>query len=85
LARKYLNANARNLPWAMMRALWMSVANTVVAPMQDLLSLDTEARMNFPGTFGGNWAWRVQPEQLSDELRDKLLEFNTIYGRVPSK
>jgi 4-alpha-glucanotransferase len=85
LARKYLNATARNLPWAMIRSLWTSVANTVVAPMQDLLSLGTEARMNFPGKFGGNWSWRVVPDQLSDELRDKLLEFNTIYGRVPSK
>ena len=85
LARKYLNATARNLPWAMIRSLWTSVANTVVAPMQDLLSLGTEARMNFPGKFGGNWSWRVQPDQLSDELRAKLLEFNTIYGRVPPK
>ena len=85
LARKYLNATARNLPWAMIRSLWTSVANTVVTPMQDLLSLGTEARMNFPGKLGGNWSWRVLPDQLSDELRDKLLEFNTVYGRVPSK
>jgi 4-alpha-glucanotransferase len=50
-----------------------------------LLSLGTEARMNFPGKLGGNWSWRVLPDQLSDELRDKLLEFNTVYGRVPPK
>jgi 4-alpha-glucanotransferase len=85
LARQYLNATARNLPWAMIRLLWASVANTVVAPMQDLLSLGTEARMNFPGKLGGNWAWRVLDDQLTDELQEKLLEFNTIYGRLSAK
>ena len=65
LARKYLNATARNLPWAMIRSLWASVANAVVAPMQDLLSLGTEARMNFPGKPGGNWTWRVLDDQLT--------------------
>jgi 4-alpha-glucanotransferase len=85
LARQYLNATARNLPWAMIRSLWASVANTVVTPMQDLLSLGTEARMNFPGKLGGNWGWRVLEDQLTDELQAKLLEFNTIYGRLSTK
>jgi 4-alpha-glucanotransferase len=85
LARLYLNATARNLPWAMIRSLWSSVANTVVAPMQDLLGLGTEARMNFPGKLGGNWAWRVLGDQLTDELQAKLLEFNTIYARLNAK
>jgi 4-alpha-glucanotransferase len=85
LARKYLNATAHNLPWAMIRWLWASVAGTVVAPMQDLLSLGTEARMNFPGKFGGNWAWRVLDNQLTPELCDQLHEFNTIYSRVVVK
>jgi 4-alpha-glucanotransferase len=62
----------------MIQSLWMSVANTVVAPLQDLLSLNTEARMNFPGKLGGNWTWRVLDDQLTDELQAKLLEFNTI-------
>jgi 4-alpha-glucanotransferase len=85
LARQYLNATARNLPWAMIRSLWASVANTVVTPMQELLSLGTEARMNFPGKLGGNWAWRVLDDQLTDELQAKLLEFNTIYSRLSTK
>jgi 4-alpha-glucanotransferase len=85
LARKYLNTTTRNLPWAMIRMLWASAANTVVAPMQDLLSLGAEARMNFPGTFGGNWTWRVLDNQLSDELSAKLLEFNTVYDRLGVK
>ena len=81
-ARKYLDASPRSLPWAMIRMLWASVANTVVAPMQDLLSLGPEARMNFPGKLGGNWAWRISEEQLSAELAKQLREFNTIYNRL---
>jgi 4-alpha-glucanotransferase len=41
--------------------------------------------MNFPGKLGGNWAWRVLDDQLTDELQAKLLEFNTIYGRMSAK
>jgi 4-alpha-glucanotransferase len=85
LARKYLNTTARKLPWAMIQSLWMSVANTVVAPLQDLLGLDTEARMNFPGKPAGNWTWRVLDDQLTDELQAKLLGFNTIYNRLGAK
>ncbi len=85
LARKYLNTPARNLPWSMIRSLWMSVASTVVAPLQDLLSLGTEARMNFPGKLGGNWTWRVLDDQLTDGLQAKILEFNTIYNRLSAK
>ena len=84
-ARKYLNASPRSLPWAMIRMLWVSLANTVVAPMQDLLSLDTEARMNFPGKLGGNWAWRVSEEQLNAELAEKLHELNWLYSRLPEQ
>jgi 4-alpha-glucanotransferase len=69
----------------MIRSLWASAANTVVAPMQDLLSLGTEARMNFPGKPAGNWTWRVPEDQLTDELQAKLLEFNTIYNRLSAK
>jgi 4-alpha-glucanotransferase len=69
----------------MIRLIWASVANAVVVPMQDLLSLGTEARMNFPGKPAGNWTWRVLEDQLTDELKAKLLEFNTIYNRLAAK
>ena len=45
----------------MLCAAWGSVAETAIAPMQDFLNLGSEARMNFPGTVGGNWLWRMQP------------------------
>ena len=45
---------------AMIDAAWGSVCETAIAPMQDFLNLDGSARMNFPGTVGGNWLWRMQ-------------------------
>jgi 4-alpha-glucanotransferase len=81
LCLKYLNTSAAKLPDAMVRAIWSSVANVVVAPLQDLLSLGTEARMNFPGKPAGNWTWRMPVDAASDDLRDNLLELNTLYSR----
>ncbi len=84
-ARKYLNATRSNLTWAMIRMLWASVANTVIAPLQDLLALGPEARMNFPGKPAGNWVWRAQEDQLDVSLSDKVLEFNTLYDRLNTR
>lgn len=83
--RKYLNSRARHLAWDMIRAVWSSVANIAVTPMQDLLELGNEARMNFPGRESGNWHWRMRDDALSDQLRDRLLEFNTLYDRKLSR
>ena len=74
LARKYLNSTTYKLPWMMIRVLWASVANFVLAPMQDLLGLGPEARMNFPGREAGNWGWRMTEAALSDTLQKNLLE-----------
>ena len=51
--------------------------DTVVIPMQDVLGLDGSARMNYPGTIGGNWLWRMKPDQLSLELSMKYFNLNT--------
>ena len=80
---KYLNTSAAKLPWAMVRAIWASVANVAVAPLQDLLGLGNEGRMNYPGREAGNWFWRMPIGALSDALRDDLLELNTLYDRTP--
>ena len=50
---------AKEVHWYMIRSLMMSVANTTIFPMQDILGLDSSARMNIPGTPSGNWCWRV--------------------------
>jgi 4-alpha-glucanotransferase len=69
----------------MVRAIWSSVANVVVAPLQDLLGLGTEGRMNFPGKPAGNWTWRMPADAASVDLCDNLLELNTLYSRKLSK
>jgi 4-alpha-glucanotransferase len=61
--------------------VWSSVAVYAVAPMQDLLSLGTEARMNFPSRLGGNWEWRMNEADMSDDLAKRLREFNELYWR----
>lgn len=80
-ALKYLNTNGKNFVWALIRGVWSSVAVHAVAPMQDLLNLGGEARMNFPSKLGGNWEWRMREEDASEELAGRLKEFNELYLR----
>ncbi len=66
--QKYLNYYGENLTFELIRAAYRSVANLVVIPMQDVLNLGSEARMNFPGRLGGNWGWRFTWEQTNHHL-----------------
>jgi len=79
-----LNSDGSDFAWDLIRSVWASVAVYAVAPMQDLLSLGTEARMNFPGRPSGNWAWRMPVSAMNDGVRDRLLETNRLYGRTPN-
>ncbi len=81
-ARRYLHSDGDNIVWTMLRTLYASVANTIVIPLQDALDLGAEARMNKPGQLGGNWAWRVLPEQLSTSLAHSLYDLAATYGRL---
>ena len=81
--RRYLRTDGHDAAWNMIDACFRSVANTAIVPLQDLLSLGTEARMNFPGTASGNWSWRFTPAQISDFLTSRLKDVTTIYGRDP--
>jgi 4-alpha-glucanotransferase len=65
----------------LIRAIWSSVAAYAVTPMQDALSLGTEALMNFPSKLGGNWEWRMREEDMSQELAERLHELNELYSR----
>lgn len=71
----------RELPWELIRLLMMSVANAVIFPMQDILSLGEEARMNYPSRLEGNWEWRLAPEMLTPAVGCRLREMTEIYGR----
>ena len=81
-ARRYLARDGSDISWDLIRAAWSSVGVFAMAPLQDLLSLDNTARMNYPGSLGGNWSWRVHPERLDEFLRSRLYEVNLIYGRL---
>jgi len=70
------------LHWELIRLLMMSVANTVIFPMQDILGLGEEARMNRPATLEGNWEWRLSPDLLTPDLASRLLEMTEMYGRA---
>ena len=63
-------------PEAFIRAVFASPADMVVVPMQDILGLGSSARMNYPGTIGGNWLWRMKPDQLSLNLSMKYYMLN---------
>ena len=64
-----------------LRGLWSCNANLVIAPMQDILGIGSEGRMNVPGNPTGNWTWRMRSDALTDELASKLLNLNERFGR----
>ncbi len=95
--RRYFHVSGADVAWDMIRACYASTARLAVVTAQDLLSLDTRARMNIPGTFGtdkrvetdgvkiGNWQWRLTPDQFAQMLAHApyLKEIGWLYGRLP--
>ncbi len=79
--RRYLARDGSDAAWDLIRAAWSSVAYYAIAPLQDVLNLGAEARMNFPGKPQGNWAWRYQAQQLNPWSLDRLAEMTELYGR----
>ena len=77
----YLNSDAIEIQWDFIRAVMASVADTAFVPLQDLLGLGSEARMNLPASSAGNWSWRFRQGDLTSELAEKLKNLSSIYGR----
>lgn len=73
---------AAALHWDFVRLALASVAATAVIPMQDLLGLGEEARMNRPAVLQANWSWRLRPEQLSAGLAQAVADVTALYGRA---
>ena len=71
----------KDVPWELIRLAMMSVADRAVFPLQDILGLGAEARMNKPSTTEGNWRWRLLPEQLTPAIAEKLREMTELCGR----
>lgn len=81
-AREYLHfTRPEDGPEAFVRCVMASKADTCVIPMQDLLGLGGEARMNLPGTIGGNWQWRMAPGAASPALAQRLYTLNKACHR----
>ena len=69
--------------WHLIRTAWGSVADFAIVPMQDLLTLGSEARMNVPGTPSGNWTWRMTEEQMATPALGRLADLTELYYRQP--
>ncbi len=80
----YMNVTSgENIAWDMTRLAYASVADTAVSTLQDLMDLDNQARMNFPGKPSGNWQWRYEAHMLTDEIAQRLAVLTELYGRAP--
>jgi len=84
LVRKYFARPDHDMGWTMVRGVMSSCANRVIVPLQDILGLGDEARMNAPATVGGhNWSWRVSAQQLEDPIPvHRFREMAELYGRA---
>ncbi len=78
----FLRAGAGQMPQAMIHTLAGTVAQLAVVPMQDVLGLGSEARLNTPGTVTGNWSWRLPEQALSPQLAQRFAWLNRVFGRV---
>jgi 4-alpha-glucanotransferase len=80
-ARRYLNTDGSQINWVMIRTLMASVADTVLFPLQDVLGVGSEGRMNLPGTASGNWRWRFRSGELLPSLAERLKRMVETYDR----
>ncbi len=83
LARRYLGPSDEPIHWKLIRLLLSSVAHAAIVPMQDVLGLGSESRMNMPGVGEGNWSWRMKPGAFTSEYQKRLRDLAEIYDRVP--
>lgn len=80
-ARRYMARDCSDVAWDLIRLAWASVAQFAIAPLQDLLNLETEARMNYPGRPENNWAWRFRADQVQPWTIDRLADLTELCGR----
>jgi len=78
---EYLGGSQETMPWVLIRASLASVSQLSVVPMQDILALDGEHRMNVPGTTEGNWSWKFDWDMVEETCSLRLKNLNELYGR----
>ncbi len=82
--RCYLAADGRDVAWTLIRAALSSVSHTAVVPLQDLLALPSDARMNTPGVGEGNWGWRVRVQAFNAGPARRFRSLVELFGRLPA-
>lgn len=79
---RFVGTTGEQIHWDLIRIAYASVGDTVIIPMQDVLGLDSRARMNVPGQADGNWDWRMTRQQLDQtEGRARLADLAAVYAR----
>jgi 4-alpha-glucanotransferase len=79
---RYTGTDGTDIAFEFVRLALASTATTAIVPLQDVLGLGSEARMNTPGATGASWTWRVRPEQLDPACADRMGELTETYGRA---
>ena len=82
---RYLGSGPDEIHWRMIRSAMASIANLSIFPVQDVLGLGSEARMNRPGEGTGNWSWRLRKGQLTSEQAERLASLTTTYERTRTR
>ena len=83
--KTYLERDINEINWRMVQVAMMSPAHTAIFPMQDILNLGSEARMNTPGKEGGNWTWRFTEADFEHSGKDRLGHLTWLYRRRPEQ
>lgn len=86
ILKKYFHFN-KNMPekevcWRFIEIAYQSPSNTAIIPLQDVLCLGSNARMNYPGTVGGNWSWRFKKDSITKDIEEKLHHLAEFYSRT---
>lgn len=81
MMRDYFLINEKDPAWSYIRLAWSTVSNIAIAPLQDVLRLGSEGRMNFPGKASGYWSWRYQADMLTEKHAKELMKLTQIFGR----
>jgi 4-alpha-glucanotransferase len=79
--KQYCHSDGKAINWDLIKLSMQSVADTAVIPLQDIIGLNSDGRMNFPGTVEGNWEWRFTFDEIKPWMTEQLFELTALYGR----
>ncbi len=79
--KSFLQTKGENIHWSFIQAVLTSVAEIAIIPLQDVLGLGSEARMNMPGRAKGNWDWRFEEKQIHRDVVERLRDLTAVSGR----